>query len=108
MHISDIFCETIETLNGKRQVRRLRTPFILTCGVLFIPLGIFLFSQEIYFGGTLVTFAAPCFLLYPAVRLIFFGGKDSVAGVITTVVIEEVTKAAITGAFKDKSRRKNR
>ena len=108
MQLSDVFYETVKTLNGKRQVRRLKTSFILTCGILFIPLGIFLVSQEIWFGATLVILAAPCFLIYPAVRLLFFGGKDSVAGVVTTVVIEEATKAMIKDSFKKRERKKRK
>lgn len=108
MKLSDVFYETVETLNGKRQVRRLKTSFILTCGVLFIPLGIFLVYQEINFGVFLVIPTAPCFLIYPAVRLLFFGGKDSVAGVVTTVVIEEVAKAKIKDSFKKRGRKKRK
>ena len=108
MQLSDVFYETVKTLNGKRQVRRLKTSFILTCGVLFIPLGIFLLYQEKGFGFFLIVPVAPCFLIYPAVRLLFFGGKDSVAGVVTTVVIEEVTKAKIKDSFKKRRRKKRK
>ena len=47
---------------------------------------------------------APCFLLYPTIRFLF-GGKDSVAAAITTVVVEEVTKTALMGSL-DKGKKK--
>ena len=108
MRFSNFFFETVETINGKRQSRRLRTSFIFLCGFSFIPLGIYLVvAHEMLFGVTLVILLAPCFLLYPIIRFFFFGGKDSVAAVVTTVVVEEVTKGVITNAIKNASE-KNR
>ena len=43
------------------------------------------------------------------IRKLFFGGTDSVAGVITTVVVEEVMKAGINSAINkmnDKNERR--
>lgn len=108
MGFVNFFLETVETINGKKQFRRVKTSFILLCGFSFIPLGSYLFvAHEMMFGGTLVIFLAPCFLLYPIIRFFFFGGKDSVAAVVTTVVVEEVTKGIITDIIKDASE-KNR
>ena len=107
MRISNIFLETVETINGKRQSRRLKTSFILLCGFSFIPLGLYLFiAHEMLFGATLVTLLAPCFLLYPIIRFFFFGGRDSVAAVVTTVVVEEIAKGVISDLAKDKSKKK--
>jgi len=102
MNFLDIFFETVETLNGKKQSKRIKTSFILLCGFSFIPLGIYLLvAHEMMLGGTLVTLLAPCFLIYPIIRFFFFGGKDSVAAVVTTVVVEEVTKGVIKDIVKD-------
>lgn len=91
MGFVNFFLETVETINGRKQSRRVKTSFILLFGFSFIPLGIYLFfAQEMMFGAALVTLLAPCFLLYPIIRFFFFGGKDSVAAVVTTVVVEEV------------------
>jgi hypothetical protein len=43
MEFSEIFLETVETLNGISRVRRVKTSFILVCGLSFIPLGVYLF-----------------------------------------------------------------
>jgi len=103
MTMSEVFLETVETINGKKRFRRLKTSFILSCGFLFIPIGLYLvLAWEIMFGGTLVVLLAPCFLLYPAIRFFLFGGKDSVAAVVTTVVVEEITKAKIKDVFKER------
>jgi hypothetical protein len=102
MNFLDIFFETVETLNGKKQSKRIKTSFILLCGFSFIPLGIYLLvAHEMMLGGTLVTLLAPCFLIYPIIRFFFFGGKDSVAAVVTTVVVEEVTKGVIKDIVTD-------
>ena len=50
---------------------------------------------------------SPCFLIYPIIRFLVFGGKDSVAAVVTTVIVEEVIKSEIKGAIK-KSQDKKR
>lgn len=109
MNVSDLFLETVITLNGNRKVRRIKTTFLLLCGFSFIPIGIHLVVvHKMLFGGTLVTLLAPCFLLYPVIRFFFFGGRDSVAAVVTTVVVEEVTKSALKGIIKDISKDKNK
>ena len=106
IEFSEIFLETVETLNGRSRVRRVKTSFILVCGLSFMPLGVYLFiAYEMMFGGTLVMFLAPCFLIYPIIRFFFFGGKNSVAAVVTTVVVEEVTKGIIKDVLKDKSKK---
>ena len=103
-----MFLETVRTINGKREIRRVKTSVILLLGVLFIPLGLFLLLKfEMLFGATLIITLSPCFLLYPIIRFVVSGGKDSVAAVVTTVVVEEVIKSEIKGAF-NKSQKKKR
>ena len=63
-------------------------------GFFCLPVGIFLITKENLFGVFLIFTACPCFFLYPLVRFLF-GGKDSVAAVVGTVVIEEVLKSNI-------------
>ena len=108
--IPDIFFfETVSTFGGKKSYRRLKTPVILWTGFLCIPLGLFLLIKyELLFGGTLILTISPCLFIYPIIRGLFFGGKDSVAGVVTTVVVEEVIKSQITKSIEKKSTEKNR
>ena len=98
--------ETVKTINDEREIKRLKTSFILLCGVAFIPLGIYLLlAYEMMFGATLVITLSPCFLLYPLVRFFLFGGRDSIAGIVTTVIVEEVVKSKIADAFKDRKKK---
>ena len=100
--------ETVKTINGNREIRRVKTSVILLLGISFIPLGLYLLIKfEMFFGATLIIFLSPCFLLYPIIRFFVSGGKDSVAAVVTTVVVEEVIKSQIKGAYK-KSQEKKR
>ena len=100
--------ETVKTLNEKQEIRRVKTSVILTLGVSFIPLGLYLLIKfEMLFGATLIILLAPCFLLYPIIRFFVSGGRDSVAAVVTTVVVEEVIKSQIKGAYKKSQTNKN-
>ena len=100
--------ETVETINGNRKIRRVKTSFIVLCGISFLPLGIYLILNEIYFGATLIVLLAPCFILYPIIRFFCFGGKDSVAAVVTTVVVEELTKSTLKDVFSRNKKRRRR
>lgn len=62
-------------------------------------------DKLLHVGVFLVTFLAPC-LLYPLVRFFVSGGKDSVASVITTVVVEEVAKDAIKDMMNGSKKKK--
>ena len=100
--------ETVKTINDNREIRRLKTSVILLVGLSFIPLGIYLIIEfEMLIGLALIILLSPCFLLYPIIRFFVFGGKDSVAAVVTTVVVEEVIKSKIKDAGK-KSQNKKR
>ena len=96
--------ETVTSINNRRTFKRVKTSIIIFAGISCVPLGILLLSNEIWFGGTLILTAFPCFLIYPFIRFLFFGGKDSVAAVVTTVVVEEVTKASIKSALSEKKK----
>ena len=99
--------ETVKTINGNREIRRLKTSIILLLGFSFIPIGIYLLvAFEMMLGATLIIFLSPCFLLYPIIRFFVSGGKDSVAAVVTTVVVEEVVKSQIKGAYKKSQEKK--
>lgn len=70
-------------------------------------LGIILIVEhKIGFGLFLLLFLAPCLFLYPVIRSIFFGGRDSVAAAITTVLTEEVIKAGIKNKIENRHRKK--
>ena len=94
--------EIVETINGKRKIKRIKTSLILILSFLCLISGIVLIVNEIFLGGTLVLFFFPCLLLYPLIRFFFFGGKDSIAGVVTTVVVEEVAKGVIIDTISKK------
>ena len=96
--------EIVQTINGKRKIKRIKTSFILILSILSLIVGIALVYNKIMFGGTLILFFFPCLLLYPVVRFFFFGGKDSIAGVITTVIVEEVAKGVIKDAISKKKK----
>ena len=81
---------------------RLKTSFIISCGVLFIPAALILVLQEhlyLKIGGAILIFLAPAFLLYPLIRFLFFGGKDSVAVVTATVTATVIAEQVLFGAI---------
>ena len=98
--IVSLLFEKVETINGKRQFVRLKSSVILWMGALCIPLGIYLVAtHEIYFGAFLIMTLSLCLLLYPIIRFFLSGGKDSIAAVVTEIVVEEVTKGIIEHAL---------
>ena len=100
--------ETITAINGNK-VKRVKSSIFYWMGSITFAIGIYLVSvEEVGIGTTLILMVAPCLFLYPAIRFLF-GGKDSVAAVLTTVVVEEVLKSAIGNALtENKKRRKKR
>ena len=99
--VNAVLFEHVETFNGKRVVSRLSTKTFLTASLLCIPFGIWLIFDKLYIGAALILTVCPCLLLYPVIRGLFFGGKDSVAGVVTTVIVEETTKSYIQSAVRE-------
>ena len=99
--------ETVQSINGKRIFERIKSSVFIYSSFASLGLGIWMLTDEILFGGFCVLVLFPCLLIYPLIRGIFFGGKDSVAAVVTTVVVEEVTKSVLKNALsKNKKRHK--
>ena len=96
--------ETIKTLNGNT-VTRIRSSVFYWAALILLPIGIYLVTEKIYIGATISITLVPCLLLYPLIRFLF-GGKDSVAAIVTTVDVEEVLKAKISNALNDKKKRR--
>ena len=52
--------ETVKTINGNREIRRLKTSVILLVGLSFIPLGIYLIIEfEMLIGLALIILLSP-------------------------------------------------
>jgi hypothetical protein len=98
--------ETVISLNGN-SVSRLRSGLFYWSALGSFILGIFLIKQEMPVGGFLILTLAPFLLLYPPIRFLF-GGKDSVAGIVTTFVIEEIIKHQIFRTLDDRSHRRRK
>lgn len=96
--------ETVKTLNGNNVTRIKSSIFYWLSAILFI-LGVHLLTKQILFGGFLSLTLAPFLILYPPIRFLF-GGRDSVAAVVTTAVVEEVLKAKIGDALSDKKKKR--
>lgn len=94
--------EEVESVNGTK-VKRIKSSLIYGSGWTCLIVGIVLVVNEIMIGGTLVLFLFPCLMIYPFVRYMF-GGKDSVVGVVSTVIIEEVLKNEIKKIGKKNKR----
>ena len=103
-----VFLEEVHSINKKTSSVRIKTSVLVYSSLLCIPFGIWMISEELFFGGTLILFVFPCLLIYPAIRAVFFGGKDSLAAVVTTVVVEELTKAHIKSTFKKMEEKKRK
>ncbi len=106
MRLERLIFEHGETFNGAKSDRRVRTSLILTIGIAFVPLGIYLIFNDVLAGGFILMTLAPCFLIYPTIRF-FFGGKDSVAAVVSTVVVEEITKHLLQRSFDKRKNKRN-
>ena len=98
--------ETVRALNGNH-ITRLRSSLFYWGALISFIIGVILVSRESLGGGFLVLTLTPCLLLYPLIRLLF-GGKDSIGGVVTTVIVEEFVKGEIFKAAEKSSRRKRR
>ena len=103
-----IFLEEVQTFNKERSLTRIKTSVFVTSGFLCVPFGIWMLSEELLFGGSMILTICPCLFIYPMIRGLFFGGKDSFAAAATTVIVEEVTKAGISSAMRKMEERKKR
>ena len=105
------FKEEIRNLRNER-VYRIKTGVIIGGGLLLLVLGVILFLISIKYdikflptiGIFLITFVFPVSLLYPLVRF-FMGGRDSVLGVVISIVLEEYMKGTIKKHMKDDRKR---
>ena len=99
--------EEAQTINGKKTFVRIKTSIFLLLGFASFPLGVYMIlAHDNFFGFTVFTLLGPCLLLYPLIRFLLFGGRDSVAAVVTTVVVEEVLKAGVKKKFKEYEKKK--
>jgi len=95
--------ETVDTLRGNKTTR-IKSSLFYFLGWLCLSVGILLITEEIWIGAFFVLTACPWFFLYPPVRFLF-GGKDSVAAVVGTVVIEEILKSNIKKIGNEKRKK---
>ena len=98
--------ETILAFSGN-YVTRIKSSIFYWGALLSFGSGVTLLYQEYMLGGFFVLTLAPCLLLYPLIRLLF-GGRDSVGAVVTTAVVEEITKGEISNAIERSKRKKQR
>ena len=96
--------ETIKTINGNT-VTRIKSSIFYWLAIISFILGAYLLYEGILIGGFLSLTLAPFLILYPPIRFLF-GGRDSVAAVVTTAVVEEVLKAKIGDASSDKRKKR--
>lgn len=96
--------ETVRMMTGNH-VTRLRSSLFYWGGTASFITGVILLSRESLSGGFLVLTLTPFLLLYPLIRFLF-GGKDSLAAVVTTVVVEELLKQQIQKAVNKSSKRR--
>ena len=89
--------ETVINYKGEKVVR-IKSNFFYLIGILSVVAGILMITYQIP-GGVFLFLNCTIFFLYPAVRFLF-GGKDSVAGAITTVVVDTYIKSKIEESVK--------
>lgn len=95
--------EEVINLRGQK-VERVKSSFfyLLAFVATVSSFGCFAYDK-VGFGVFLLLTVVPISLLYPAIRF-FFGGKDSLAAVATTIVVEEVIKHNLQSSSKKGSR----
>tara|TARA_R110001599_G_scaffold95594_3_gene247903 strand:- start:984 stop:1610 length:627 start_codon:yes stop_codon:yes gene_type:complete len=76
------------------EIKRIRTSTFYLGALISFTAGIYLIIIEVTFGFFLAFTTTFCLILYPPIRLLF-GGKDSLAAGIATVVTEEIIKSQI-------------
>jgi hypothetical protein len=102
----ELLYETIIGLNGNK-LRRIKSSLFYLLSASSFICGIALVISDKPVGVFFLVTLFPIFLLYPLVRF-FFGGKDSVAGVVVTVVASEVLKQKLTKKIDRNNNRKRR
>ena len=102
-----IFIEDYKTLNGGIK-KRVRSSVFLFMSLLSLIFGLFLLDLGYLKLGVFCWITLfPIFLLYPIIRFLF-GGKDSLAAAVGTVVIEEVVKSQIIKKIEKSGKKKKR
>ena len=98
--------EIIRTERGE-ETKRIRTSTFYLGSLISFTTGIYLIRNEVFFGFFLAFTATLCLILYPLIRFLF-GGKDSLAAGIATVVAEEFIKSQIIKKTDSSRRRRKR
>jgi|LakMenEpi03Aug12_release.lakeMendotaPanAssembly.Ray.scaffolds.fasta_scaffold2969549_1 hypothetical protein len=101
------FKEEIRNFKNER-VYRIKAGVIIGGGLLCLVSGLIFFWLSIAygirymstFGGILTFFVFPVTLVYPVVRF-FMGGRDSVLGLVISVVLEEYLKGKIKNKMRE-------
>ena len=101
------FKEEIRNFKNER-VYRIKTGVIIVGGLLCLVSGLIFFWLSIAYGirymstigGILTFFVFPVTLVYPVVRF-FMGGRDSVMGLVISVVLEEYLKGKIKNKIRE-------
>jgi ABC-type branched-subunit amino acid transport system permease subunit len=100
------FYEIAVNINGKK-VKRIKSDLFYLLSVLSLVTGVVLLVNNKLIGFFFLFTVFPILLIYPAVRF-FLGGKDSVAGVVATVVVEEVLKHKLTSKIDNRRKEKGK
>jgi ABC-type branched-subunit amino acid transport system permease subunit len=98
------FYEIAVSINGTK-VKRIKSDLFYLLSVLSLIAGVVLLIKNNQIGFFFLFTLFPILLIYPAVRF-FLGGKDSVAGVVVTVVVEEVLKHKLTKKIDNRRKEK--
>jgi len=95
--------EEVVNLRG-REVVRVRSSIFYYGGLISIVLGFVLISYKVD-GGAFLLVNSTVLFLYPPVRFLF-GGKDSLAAFIVTIILDQFLKHKVREYSTKKSRRR--
>ncbi|MDR5904867.1 ankyrin repeat domain-containing protein [Franzmannia qiaohouensis] len=98
--------EIVRTPRGE-SIKRIRTSTLYLSAIISFSTGIYLIKEDLLAGVLLAFTITLCLILYPPIRFLF-GGKDSLAAAITTVVAEELIKSQIIKKTDSNRRRRKR
>ena len=97
-----IFEEII--LSDGKTIKRLKSSVFYWLSLISFLIGIEFIDRGYGFFFLIITLA-PFFLLYPLFRYLF-GGRDSIASVIFTFIINEIFKESLKNKLSDKKENK--
>ena len=97
--------EKIRTENGEK--KRIKSKYFFISSLIFLPISFYLIflepSKEFVLQGiTLIFTVVPSLLIYPFIRELFFGGKDSIGAAVWSYIVEEWIKQKIFSSSKNK------